>query len=56
MEIVNHYVLERVIGEGGFSRVYQAVDSRLNCKVALKQYNNPDILEKEVSFYNELAG
>ena len=56
MEIVNHYVLERVIGEGGFGRVYQAVDSRLNCKVALKQYNNPDILEKEVSFYNELAG
>lgn len=28
MEIVNHYVLERVIGEGGFSRVYQAVEDR----------------------------
>ena len=39
----DRYQIERQLGEGGFSSVYQAVDTRLDRKVAVK------ILKREVA-------
>lgn len=35
---LEEYVIERVLGQGGFGITYQAVDTRLDARVAIKEY------------------
>ncbi len=47
--VAGRYRIERLIGEGGMSRVYQALDQRLNRSVALK------VLREQFASDHELA-
>lgn len=39
LELKERYQIEKILGQGGFSITYLAIDKRMNVPVALKQYD-----------------
>ena len=47
--LVDHFQVEGVLGQGGFGTTYLALDTQLDCPVAIKEYN-PDFATRQTNY------